>query len=280
MGWRESGYAAILGLLLHGVAAPAWSQAPVVSVLNTHPAPDANLTGRDSFYLQYRIETPEKVRVGIEAYSRGAKLAVGNSGQNHFEPGTHTGAAFLFVSQKEPVQVDEIRLPIWRESTHWQQPPDWVASVPVALLHLPSSPRSQAPLPDWVNAWNKDREMRRQAAVQAAQANAAASESWVENLLLRGFLIVIIFVLPLAALALPIWAAWTWERPFRTHALIACAIFVVKVGTVMFDVARDPTSHNLWPLEMMMWTVPLLAYLGGVWLWRRSALRRAASARA
>ena len=278
MGWRESGCAAILGLLLYGAAASAWSQAPVVSVLNTHPAPDANLTGRDSFYLQYRIETNEKVRVGIEAYARGAKLPIGNSGQNHFEAGTHSGTAFFFVSQKEPVQVDEIRLPIWRETTHWQQPPDWVASVPVALLHLPGTPRSQAPLPDWVNAWIKDREMQRQAAGQAAQAKAAAEETWVENLLLRAFLIVIVFVLPLAALVLPVWAVWTWERPWKTHALIVCAVFLVKVGTVVWDVARDPTSHNLWPLEMMMWIVPLLLYLGGVWLWRRSSLKRAAPA--
>lgn len=277
--WRDAARAvAMLGLL--AAAAPALAQAPVIEVVNSHPAIDANLTGRDSFYLQYRIETQEPVRVGVEAYARGVKLPVGNSGQNRFAAGAHTGTAFFFLQQKEPAQVDEIRLPIWRETTHWQQPPDWVASVPVALLHLPSSPRSQAPLPDWVNAWNKEREMQRQAAMQAAQAKAAAEESWVENLLLRAFLIVIVFVLPLAALVLPVWAMWTWERPYKRHAQIVCAVFLVKVGTVVWDVARDPTSHNLWPLEMMMWTVPLLLYLGGVWLWRRSAIRRAAAAQA
>lgn len=275
---RASALAArCFGLMLSLAAAlPALAQAPVISVLDTHPAIDANLTGRDSFYLRYRIAAQEPVRVGVEAYARGVKLPVGNSGQNHFAAGTHTGAAFFFVQQQEPVQVDEIRLPIWRESTHWQQPPDWVVSVPVSLLHLPGSPRSRAPLPDWVNAWNKEREMQRQAAMRAAQAKAAAQESWVEDLLLRGFLIVIVFVLPLAALVLPAWAAWAWERPYRIHALAVCAIFVGKLGTLVFDVARDPTSHNLWPLELMMWTVPLLAYLGGVWLWRRAALRRAA----
>lgn len=278
MRWLAQGAAGMLGALLMAAPTLAPAQAPVVSVLNTHPAPDANLAGRDSFYLQYRIETPEKVRVGIEAYARGAKLPIGNSGQNHFDAGTHSGTAFFFVSQKEPVRVDEIRLPIWRETTHWQQPPDWVVSVPVALLHLPASPRSQAPLPEWVNAWNKEREMRRQSAARAAQAKAAAEETWVENLLLRAFLIVIVFVLPLAALALPAWAAWKWERPWRTHALIACAIVLVKAGSVIFDVARDPTSHNLWPLEMALWIVPLLAYLGAVWLWRRTSLKRAAEA--
>jgi hypothetical protein len=70
---------------------------------------------------------------------------------------------------------------------------------------------------------------------------------------------------------------WTWEHPYKRHAQIVCAVFLAKVGTVVWDVARDPTSHNLRPLEMMMWTVPLLADLGGVWLWRRSAIRRAAA---
>lgn len=77
-------------------------------------------------------------------------------------------------------------------------------------------------------------------------------------------------------LALPVWAMWKWERPWKLHAQIACAIYVAKAATVIFGVSRDPTSHNLWPLEMALWIVPLLLYLGGVWLWRRSALKRAA----
>jgi hypothetical protein len=38
---------------------------------------------------------------------------------------------------------------------------------------------------------------------------------------------------------------------------------------IVVDVARDPTSHNLWPFEVLMWGAASVAIVGALALARR-----------
>ena len=51
------------------------------------------------------------------------------------------------------------------------------------------------------------------------------------------------------------------------YAVLVPMMFVV--ARIAFDTARDPTSHNLWPFEIVIWGVPTFV----VWWVLRLALR-------
>ena len=40
---------------------------------------------------------------------------------------------------------------------------------------------------------------------------------------------------------------------------------------IVVDVARDPTSHNLWPFELLMWGAASVGILGALAVARRLA---------
>ena len=73
----------------------------------------------------------------------------------------------------------------------------------------------------------------------------------------------------LASIGIPLWAAWAWHGRWRIAALPALIVLGIAALRILIDTKRDPTSHNLWPLEILAWNLPCLLYLGVVWLLRR-----------
>ena len=78
----------------------------------------------------------------------------------------------------------------------------------------------------------------------------------------------LVLALPLAMLALPILAAWKWRGMWRLLALLALAPLAIDIARIVVDTARDPTSHNLFPLELIMWGGAGLFFLAVLWLLR------------
>ncbi len=74
--------------------------------------------------------------------------------------------------------------------------------------------------------------------------------------------------LPLAMVALPILAARRWRGAWRYLALLSLAPLAVCVARIVVDTARDPTSHNLFPLEILMWGGSGLLFVAFLWLLR------------
>src|SRR3546814_12877482 len=56
----------------------------------------------------------------------------------------------------------------------------------------------------------------------------------------------------LLALALPAWALWRWRGGWRIAAMVPAALMAFVVLRIVVGVAIDPTSHNLWPFEILM----------------------------
>ncbi len=53
------------------------------------------------------------------------------------------------------------------------------------------------------------------------------------------------FVLPLRAL-------WRWRGGWRVAAMVPTALMVFVVLRLIIGTTIDPTSHNLWPFEILM----------------------------
>jgi len=70
------------------------------------------------------------------------------------------------------------------------------------------------------------------------------------------------------ALGLLIWfiaaeiaALRCWRGAWRLVALLPAVAVIVVALRIVVDVRRDPTSHNLWPFEVTMWSGLGLGFL-------------------
>lgn len=61
-----------------------------------------------------------------------------------------------------------------------------------------------------------------------------------------------------ALLGLEVWALLRWRGGWRIAAAIPLLVVGAWSARIVFEVTRDPTSHNLWPLEIAMWCLGAL----------------------
>ena len=55
----------------------------------------------------------------------------------------------------------------------------------------------------------------------------------------------------IGGVVMPIRALRRWQGGWRYAALAAVVPIAFVVLRIVFDVSRDPTSHNLWPFEIV-----------------------------
>jgi hypothetical protein len=70
--------------------------------------------------------------------------------------------------------------------------------------------------------------------------------------LFGGFMLAMV-VLGLIGIAWPLWGLWRWRGGWRMGAAIPAAVMAFVVLRILLGTAIDPTSHNLWPFEIVMW---------------------------
>jgi NADPH:quinone reductase-like Zn-dependent oxidoreductase len=51
----------------------------------------------------------------------------------------------------------------------------------------------------------------------------------------------------------PLWGLWKWRGGWRIAAAVPALMMAFVIGRFVVDTARDPTSHNLWPFEILIW---------------------------
>jgi hypothetical protein len=86
------------------------------------------------------------------------------------------------------------------------------------------------------------------------------------------------FMLLIAALAIGFFVATyhalrRWRGGWRLAALLPLLGVIAVVVTIVVDVRADPTTHNLWPFEVLGAVVVAGPALGGIWQMRRIAQR-------
>lgn len=65
-----------------------------------------------------------------------------------------------------------------------------------------------------------------------------------------------------------------WTGGWQLTALMPATVVGFVVLRIVVDTCRDPTSHNLWPFEIVIWAGLGLAFLGLMCIVRAAVRRR------
>lgn len=228
---------------------PAAAQNQVqVRVAATSPGPTARLGLNQAFNIKLEFTTDAPVRIWARPYFRGEEAP----GMSHASaPHTGTGEALDWFAFREPAQVDEVRISAGGGNPYreWQ-----VISYPVHL-EWTAQPVSAPAEPEWVARLRSADRAAQEAAIRD-QMNQPTSPG--EDALFSGFML-LMAGLVLTGLGAPIWAARRWSGGWRVAAMIPLGAVAFVVLRIIVGVTIDPTSHNLWPFEIVMVSLGALA---------------------
>ena len=216
-----------------------------VEVIGSYPAGDAATLGRNqNFYLHLRYTSDRPVQIWVRPYFAGEPANAGSNPSRVYPAGNGEAMGWFFLFDPG-AQVDEVRIKAG-DGTIGGTPV--VATYPVSVTGGDEAVEV-SPAPAWVGTLG--------AADQAAQR--ADEEQRMNTLpstgdvaLFSGFMLTM-FGLGLIGFAAPAWGLWRWRSLWRGAAAVPMAFMVFVVLRLVVDTARDPTSHNLWPFEILMW---------------------------
>lgn len=248
------------GLAWAVAAAPAVATPPTVEVLETWPSADAGALPRNqNFHLRLAYRTERPVAIWVRPYYHGKPADdVGTSPSPRYVGEGETLGWFFFL--RPGARVDEIRITAG-DGTLDGTPV--VATLPVDLVG--GTDVATATPPDWV----ADLGAKAAAASAAARAESAAQPVTVREVwFFNGFMLAML-ALGAAGLLAPAWGLWRWRGAWRVAAAVPALAMAIVLLNIVIGTAIDPTSHNLWPFEILMWSVGSVAVMAGLALVRR-----------
>jgi hypothetical protein len=77
-----------------------------------------------------------------------------------------------------------------------------------------------------------------------------------------------IVLVAIAVIGLQVWAIRAWQGVWRWLAAAPLLLAGADLVLILVSTAIDPTSHNLWPLELAMILLIGLPVIGVLWLVR------------
>lgn len=240
----------VTAALMAGTVSPAQADSSA-RVVETHPSAGAALGSNQSFWVRIEYESDEPVRLWARPFHDGAPVEAAMSNPSL----TYTGAgdALGWFALTESGDVDEVRIVAGGGNPYRE----WVlASYPVAL-HWTAVPAATESRPQWVEDLLASQETRRE---QEARRRAAEPASAREASLFNGFILGI-FALALAGIVVSFWSVWKWRGSWRIAAAVPAAVLGFVILRIIVDTARDPTSHNLWPFEIVMFGTAALVWI-------------------
>jgi len=225
-----------LGLIADARAATS------VEVLATDP-PGAHVQlGRNqNFYLRVGYRTDQPISIWARPYYQGREAKAGTNPSRRYNGAGEALGWFFFMEPGN--QVDEIRINVGDGT------PGGTYTAMTYPVHIVgnSEPASAHKQPAWVMELTQ----KEQAAQQAdydKRMNTPPSAGDV--VLFNGFMLLML-ALGVVGFAAPVWGVWRWREGWRIAAAVPAAMMAFVVMRLVFGVARDPTSHNLWPFEIL-----------------------------
>jgi len=85
-------------------------------------------------------------------------------------------------------------------------------------------------------------------------------------------IIIVLAALFISVIALEVFLVRRWRGWWRALASLPLAALIAWAAVIVVATIQDPTSHNLWPLELMIWCVGALIALGLIALAKRIAV--------
>jgi hypothetical protein len=246
----------VLAVLASWLAVVSTARAEVrVSVVATDPSTEsAALGANEPFYLRLEYAADEPIRIWARPFFRGQEVARAKTNASASYSGA--GHALGWFSLDGPSQVDEVRIRVGGGTPYreWE-----AARHPVQILGtgLPAAARAKAA---WVDELLRELESARRRDLEQ-RMNQPVSVG--ETLLASGFMLVVVGLL-VAGFAAPAWGLWKWRQGWRMAAAVPAALMGFVVLRIVVDVAGDPTSHNLWPFEVLMYGAISLAIMAAL----------------
>jgi hypothetical protein len=216
---------------------------PAVRVVATDPDPDATLGRDETFFVRIEFTTDEPLSIWARPYFQGKQVQKAKSNASLW----HTGAghALGWFSLDGAGAVDEVRIKLGggKPFREWE-----AASYAVRLTGtgLPAARRSR---PAWVEEMLAEEKERYQQAYEQRMSEPVTTGS----MLFMSFFMAGVLGLLLVGAGAPLWGLWKWRGGWRIAAAVPALMMAFVIGRFVVDTARDPTSHNLWPFEILMW---------------------------
>ena len=213
-----------------------------IEVLDTYPeGSDVTLDRNQTFYVHLRYSTDHPIHIWVRPYFHGLPAHAGTNGSfTYTDSGEALGWFFMMSNLGE---VDEVRI----ETDERTADGSAVFTYPV---HVSGSERDGPPeaQPEWVTRLRaQETEQQR----EAYQTYANQPVSMFSSLLFSVFMLAML-ALGVSGFVLPILALFRWRGGWRLAAAVPLALMSFVVLRLIVGVLRDPTSHNLWPFEIVM----------------------------
>lgn len=243
-------------LLFSSLTAHAASSARVVE---THPSAPSRLGNGESFWVRIEYASDEPVSLWARPYRNG--VAIKQIRSNASLSYTGSGEALGWFSLNDPGEVDEVRI-IAGGGNPFRE---WELSRHAVDLRWTDEPASGEAKPEWVEVLRAAETARYQEDAQRRAAEPVPAGEWT---LFSGFMLAVVALL-IAGIAVPIRTLWRWRGGWRVAAAVPVAVMGFVILRILIDTARDPTSHNLWPFEILMFGTVTLACIGVLKLARK-----------
>lgn len=217
----------------------------VVRIVETWPPGDHVTLGKNQhFYLRLAYETDKPVHIWARPYFNGKPANAGSNPSPIYSGKGETYGWFFF--QRPGIVVDEVRITAGDGS---------VSNTPVvAVWRGDIVGGSEVGEKEAQPAWIAEMSARVKAAedeTYRARMQEQKPRSRVDTVLLAGFGLAVL-ACGLFGLFMPVWAVWRWHGGWRMAAAVPAAMMGFVIIRIVVDGLRDPTSHNLWPFEILM----------------------------
>lgn len=261
-GWRRW-LAACLAAALPAINVAG--AATTVEVLDTEPSGrTVTLGGGETFYMRLAYSTDAPLRIWARPYFEGREVNAG-SNPSRVHAGEGEALAWFFFLGEGGQRVDEIRITAGdgsMDGTHE------VARLPVSISAGTARARSTAE-PAWL-ARLKSEEERLQREDYERRMSEPVSAG--DQAFAAGFMLAVL-ALGIGGIVLPILAIRRWQGGWRLAATLPALWIGFVVLRIVAATALDPTSHNLWPFELLQASVASVVLVGALAAARKIAGR-------
>jgi len=233
-----------------------------VKILETAPPGKSVSIGlNQNFYVRIQYEAVVPTDIWARPYFQGREVnAASNASTQH----SGRGEALGWFAFSQPTKVDEIRIKVDGDNGYGKVALSYPVDITVSANAAPSVGK-----PAWVDDLiQQDAELQKKAAAHAASSSNPVADS----IFLFGFMLFMLLILVLS-LAAPVWAFWKWRGGWRIAAAVPVCLMAFVVLRIVMGTSADPTSHNLWPFEILINGAFALVIICVLWLVRKLSLR-------
>ncbi|MGH8195035.1 MAG: hypothetical protein ACREQ8_11630 [Woeseiaceae bacterium] len=222
-------------------------------VLASDPAGDVVTLGKNqTFYVRIGYSTDEPVKIWARPFFQGREV---DAGSNPSRTYTGSGEALGWFFFMEPgKQVDEVHITAGDGSRSGTQ---LVAVYPVGITGSDQAAAAESE-PAWVVQLKSENERLQR---EEFETRMSTPPTPGETLFFSGFMLVML-ALGIVGIAAPLWAMRRWSGGWRVAAAVPAVMMGFVVLRIVFGTASDPTSHNLWPFEILQVGVLSIVVIG------------------